>query len=208
MLIFKSNINNFMRLHLIRILFTSNQIMLISNKKYAHSENELTSNWIDDLTLNLTLNDFLQRWSSSKSHANCDLSVFSLIASISIYFSSFRSRISNVEIIYSITSLSFSRSFSSFFFLSTHYDIYNFDNNLFKHFTHESMKSHNSSITERNVWNVEWKIFTNCMFACFIMKSSLKQKIHVANTRYNQIHMKKMHNQNTRRRNFDWKKRR
>ena len=73
----------------IRIIFTSIQIMLISNKKYAHSKNELISNWIDDLTFNMTFNNFLQHWSfSSKSHVNCDFFAFSLIIYSSSFFSS------------------------------------------------------------------------------------------------------------------------
>ena len=120
----------------------------------------------------------------------------------------FFNSILNVEIIYFITSLFSFRSFSSFFFSNTHYDIYNFDNNLFKHFTYESWKFHISSINELSKKTFETlnEKFSRICMLVFTMKSNLKQKIHAASARYNQIHVQKMHNQNTRRRNFDWKK--
>ena len=195
-----------MRFHLIRIIFTSMQIMLISNKKYAHSKNELISSWIDDLTLNLTLSNFLQRW-SSKSYVNCGLFVFSLTIQNFIAVSTF-----NVEITFSTTFLSSSfRCLSSFSFSCTHYDIYNFDNNLVKHLR----TSHWSFITRQRMNSLKEtletlseKFFTNLHACLLVIKEfNLRQKIHATNTRYNQNHVQRMHNQNTRRRSFDWKKR-
>ena len=49
-------------------------IKLVSIKSMLNHDKKCISTWIDDLTL-------LQHWSSSKSHANCDLSAFSLTTS-------------------------------------------------------------------------------------------------------------------------------
>ena len=119
----------------------------------------------------------------------------------------------NVEIIYFITlsSLFSSRGFSSFSSSCTHYGLYSFDKSLFRHLR----TSHWSLITRRSMNSLKETFETLseefsriCMLVFTTMKSNLEQKIQATSTRYSEIHMKKVHNQNTRRRSFDWKERR
>ena len=189
----------------IRIIFTSIQIMLVSNRKYAHLGNELISSWIDDLTLNLTLSNFFQHWSfSSKSHVNCGFSVFSLVISNSTYFFSSRSSMSNVEFYLLFFVFAFIVVF--IFVFSAHYSIVSFDNSLFRHLR-MSHWSFTVSIIGRIAWRIAWRMkdFYE-LHACLTGGLNLWQKIHAMSTCDSQISMQKMHSQGIRRRSFYLKK--
>ena len=136
---------------------------LIFNKKYVYSKYERMIIKIDDLTFQI-----FQHWSSLKLHANCDFFIFLLITSIIT-----SKNISNFIYLFFVFVFVFVfiMIFIIRFFCNVHYNIVNFDNNLFKHLRTNHWNLIENDV-EKIVWKTVWKIverkiFTNCMFVLF-----------------------------------------